>query len=251
VIVLGYLLALIIGLSLGLLGGGGSILTVPVLHYVLHYEVRQAVPMSLVVVGLTSGFGALQHRKAGAVIWSAALAFGPPAIVGALLGAELGLRTSGAVQLAVFAVVMIAAAVSMWAGRALLVGAPGGKAPAPRRSLPLIVLFGALVGVLTGFVGVGGGFLYVPALVLFGGLTMKEAVGTSLVLILLSCIAGFLRYQGSLALDWSAIALFTAIAFLGVAAGTRLTRHVSQDTLRRGFAMLLFVMGALVLTVGR
>jgi uncharacterized membrane protein YfcA len=251
VIVLGYLLALIIGLSLGLLGGGGSILTVPVLHYVLHYEVRQAVPMSLVVVGLTSGFGALQHRKAGAVIWSAALAFGPPAIVGALLGAELGLRTSGAVQLAVFAVVMIAAAVSMWAGRALLVGSPGGKAPAPRRSLPLIVLFGALVGVLTGFVGVGGGFLYVPALVLFGGLTMKEAVGTSLVLILLSCIAGFLRYQGSLALDWSAIALFTAIAFLGVAAGTRLTRHVSQDTLRRGFAMLLFVMGALVLTVGR
>ena len=250
-IVLGYLLALIIGLSLGLLGGGGSILTVPVLHYVLHYEVREAVPMSLVVVGLTSGFGALQHRKAGAVIWSAALAFGPPAIAGALLGAELGLRTSGAVQLAVFAVVMIAAAVSMWAGRALFVGAPGGTAPAPRRSLPLIVLFGVLVGVLTGFVGVGGGFLYVPALVLFGGLTMKEAVGTSLVLILLSCIAGFLRYQGSLALDWSAIALFTAIAFLGVAAGARLTRHVSQDTLRRGFAMLLFVMGALVLTVGR
>jgi len=251
VIVLGYLLALVIGLSLGLLGGGGSILTVPVLHYVLHYDVREAVPMSLVVVGLTSGFGVLQHRKAGVVVWSAALAFGPPAIGGALLGAEIGLRTSGAVQLAVFALVMIAAAVSMWAGRALLSGVSGGTTPAPRRSLALIVLFGALVGVLTGFVGVGGGFLYVPALVLFGGLTMKEAVGTSLVLILLSCIAGFLRYQGSLALDWSAIALFTAIAFLGVAAGARLTRHVSQDTLRRGFAVLLFLMGALVLTVGR
>jgi len=251
VILLGYLLALIIGLSLGLLGGGGSILTVPVLHYVLRYEVREAVPMSLVVVGLTSGFGALQHWKTGTVIWSAALAFGPPAIVGALLGAELGLRTSGAVQLAVFAGVMIAAAVSMWAGRSLLARAPAGTPLPARRSLPLIMVFGSLVGVLTGFVGVGGGFLFVPALVLLGGLTMKEAVGTSLALILLSCIAGFLRYQGSLALDWSAIALFTGIAFVGVAAGARLVRHVSQDTLRRGFALLLFVMGALVLAVGR
>ena len=248
---LGYLLALVIGLSLGLLGGGGSILTVPVLHYVLHYEVRLAVPMSLVVVGLTSGFGALQHRKAGAVNLPAAAAFGPPAILGALLGAEIGLRTSGELQLAVFAVVMIAAAVSMWAGRAMLSRAPDRTSPPKRRARPVIMLVGAAVGALTGFVGVGGGFLYVPALVLLGGLSMKEAVGTSLVLILISCIAGFLRYEGSLSLDWSAIALFTAIAFVGVAAGTRLAHHLSQEALRRGFAILLLVMGVLVLTVGR
>lgn len=250
-ILVGYLLALLIGLSLGLLGGGGSILTVPVLHYVLQYDMREAVPMSLVVVGLTSAFGALQHRKSGTVMWSAALAFGPSAIVGAFVGAELGLRASGALQLAVFAGVMIAAGVSMWAGRSILAGASDGSKRPARRSLPLVMLVGALVGVLTGFVGVGGGFLYVPALVLLGGLTMKEAVGTSLVLILLSCIAGFLRYQGSLALDWRAIVLFTTIAFVGVAAGARVVRHVSQDALRRGFALLLLVMGTLVLTVGR
>jgi uncharacterized membrane protein YfcA len=251
VTVLGYVLALFIGLSLGLLGGGGSILTVPVLHYVLHYEVRVAVPMSLVVVGLTSGFGALRHRKTGAVSLSAAAAFGPPAILGALLGAEVGLRTSGALQLAVFATVIIVAAVPMWAGQSLWADASTGGAPRGRRPLPLIVLVGAMVGTLTGFVGVGGGFLYVPALVLLGGLAMKEAVGTSLVLILLSCIAGFLRYQGSLVLDWRAITVFTAIAFVGVAVGARLVRHVSQQVLRRGFAVFLFVMGALVLTVGR
>jgi uncharacterized protein len=110
---------------------------------------------------------------------------------------------------------------------------------------------GAAVGVLTGFAGVGGGFLYVPALVLLGGLPMRQAVGTSLALILLSCIAGVVRYHGSLVLDWRAIALFTGIALVGVALGTRLSGRVSQTVLRRGFAVLVLVMGALVLSVGR
>src|SRR5690242_5028521 len=118
-VVLGYALALLIGLSLGLLGGGGSILTVPVLHYVLGYGVKAAVPMSLVVVGLTSAFGAVQHWRGGTVNLRAAVAFGPPAIVGALLGADLGLRVTATVQLTVFAVVMLAAAVSMYFGAAL------------------------------------------------------------------------------------------------------------------------------------
>lgn len=247
----GYLLALLIGLALGLLGGGGSILTVPVLHYVLRFDVREAVPMSLVVVGLTSAFGALQHRRHGTVDLRSAVAFGPPAVVGALLGAELGLRSSAALQLLIFAVVMIAAAVSMWAGQGLLARRSGPDRPAGRGPLVLILLLGGLVGVLTGFVGVGGGFLYVPALVLLGGLRMKDAVGTSLVLILLSCIAGFLRYEGSLTLDWRAIGLFTAIAFVGVAIGSRLARNVSPELLRRGFAAFLLVMGAIVLLVGR
>src|SRR6185369_6933636 len=112
-IFLGYALALLIGLSLGLLGGGGSILTVPVLHYVLGYEVKSAIPMSLVIVGLTSGFGAANHWRAGTVSWRAALSFGPPAVVGSVLGAELGLKVDPAVQLIVFGLVMLAAAVSM------------------------------------------------------------------------------------------------------------------------------------------
>jgi len=255
-ILLGYALALLIGLSLGLLGGGGSILTVPVLHYVLGYPLKEAIPMSLVVVGLTSGFGAIGHWRARTVRWHTALAFGPPAIVGAILGAELGLQVDATTQLTVFAVVMLAAAVSMLRGGGGIAGIAGiASGPAaPRidtRPLPFITLIGALVGVLTGFVGVGGGFLYVPALALLGGLAMKEAIGTSLVLILLGCSAGLVRYLGRHDLDWRAIALFTGIAFLGVAAGSRLVPYVSQQALKRGFAVFLLVMGALVLALGR
>lgn len=248
--VLGYGLALLIGLCLGLLGGGGSILTVPVLHYVLGYPVKEAIPMSLVVVGLTSGFGAIGHWRAGTVRWRTALGFGPPAIVGAILGAELGLHVEATTQLTVFAVVMLAAALSMLRGRAGIATAASG----PReesRPLGFVTLIGALVGLLTGFVGVGGGFLYVPALAVLAGLAMKEAIGTSLVLILLSCSAGLVRYSGNLDLDWRAIALFTGIAFLGVAAGSRLVPYVSQQTLKRGFAVFLLIMGALVLALGR
>jgi uncharacterized membrane protein YfcA len=242
-ILLGYTLALMIGISLGLLGGGGSMLTVPVLHYVLGYEVKAAIPMSLVVVGLTSGFGALHHARSGTVRWRTALGFGPPAIVGAVLGAELGLQVDPAVQLAVLGVVMLGAAVGMLR-RANL------AAPDQAQPLPFITLAGALVGLLTGFAGVGGGFLYVPALVLLGGLVISEAVGTSLVLIVLSCMAGFLRYLGQVALDWQAVALFTAIAFLGVALGSRLVPRVPRPALQRGFGFFLLGMGALVLLRG-
>ena len=247
-IVLGYALALLIGLSLGLLGGGGSILTVPVLHYVLGFPVKEAIPMSLVVVGLTSGFGAISHGRAGTVHWRSALAFGPPAIVGAILGAELGLQVSARIQLTVFAIVLLAAAASMLRG--VMASEPASPRH-DRKPLPFITLVGALVGVLTGFVGVGGGFLYVPALTLLGGLTMKEAIGTSLVLIVLGCSAGLVRYFGHLDLDWKSMALFTGLAFVGVAVGSRLVPYVSQRALKRGFAVLLLVMGALVLAIGR
>jgi uncharacterized membrane protein YfcA len=247
-IVLGYALALLMGLTLGLLGGGGAILTVPILHYVLGYPVKEVIPMSLVVVGLTSGFGAISHWRADTVRWRTALAFGPPAIVGAILGAELGLHVDATVQLTVFAVVLLAAAVLMLRGTV----ASGPAAPRnDKRPLPLIPLVGGLAGLLTGFVGVGGGFLYVPALALLSGLAMKEAIGTSLVLILLSCSAGLIRYSGHLDLDWSAIALFTGIAFLGVAAGSRLVPYVSQQALKKAFAVFLLVMGTLVLARGR
>ena len=245
--ILGYALALLIGLSLGLLGGGGSILTVPVLHYVLGYSVKEAIPMSLVVVGLTSGVGVLLHAKDAQVNWRAALAFGPPAIVGALLGAELGLRSAAVVQLAVFAVVLVAAAISMLRPRGDGARPVYGESSRPARRLPFVTLIGALVGVLTGFVGVGGGFLYVPALVQLAGLNVKEAVGTSLVLILASCAAAVVRYHGPLTFDWGAIALFSGIAFVGVFTGSRLAKHAAQPALRKGFAVLLLVMGGAVL----
>ena len=243
-IILGYTLALVIGLMLGLLGGGGSILTVPVLHYVLGYDVKAAVPMSLVVVGLTSGFGAINHWRAGTVNWRSALGFAPPAIIGSVLGAEIGLRVDATIQLTVFAVVMLVAALSM-------LRPVRGTEPRKIRPLPLVTLVGAAVGVLTGFVGVGGGFLYVPALTLLAGLAIREAIGTSLVLIMVSCLAGVLRYQGALALDWRTLATFTAVALVGVTVGSRLVPHVSQQILRKGLAIFLLGMGSFVLLRGK
>jgi uncharacterized membrane protein YfcA len=246
--ILGYGLAIVIGLILGLLGGGGAILTVPVLHYVLGYPVKVAIPMSLIVVGLTSGFGVVHHARAGKVRWRSALGFGPPAIVGAVLGAELGLRVDSAVQTGVLAAVLLLAGVAMF--RQSPAGAASDRSPPPRHWTPFITLIGAAVGILTGFVGVGGGFLYVPALTTLLGIPMKDAIGTSLVLIVLSCTAGFLRYLGEVRLDWQAIGIFSALAFIGVAAGSRLIPYFSQQALKRLFAGLLLAMGTLVLMRG-
>lgn len=252
--VLGFALAVVIGLSLGLLGGGGSILTVPVLVYILQHSVKQAVPMSLVVVGTTSLFGVLSHHRARNIRWDAALAFGPAAVIGAFAGGKLGLAVSSRLQLTVFAILMLAAAVSMYVGPGFWMrGAAGPEAAetAPRRPLALIVILGALVGVITGLVGIGGGFLYVPALVLLGGLSMHQAVGTSLFLIVLSCASGLASYLGAVDLPWARTAGFTALAIVGVLAGSTVVTRVSQRALRRAFAMLLVVMGVLVLVKPR
>ena len=203
---LGLALAALIGLSLGLLGGGGSILTVPILVYVLGFEAKEAIAASLVVVGATSLFGALGHWRAGRVRPRTALAFGLVAMLGAFAGARLAGLLSGTLQLAVFAVVMLAAAVSIFRGRA------EGDESAPPRPLPLIVLAGLAVGVLTGVVGVGGGFLIVPALVLLARLPMKQAVGTSLVVIAMNSAAGFTGYLGRVPIRWGFLLAFTAVA---------------------------------------
>jgi len=242
---LGFGLAFVIGISLGLLGGGGSILTVPVLVYVLHYPMKEAVPLSLVVVGVTSAFGVGHHHRAGNVEWPATLAFGPAALAGAFAGGRLSVLVSSRFQLTIFAVLMIAASASMFFGPRLPV--EGAAAPRRRRAWPLLMFLGGLVGVLTGLVGVGGGFLYVPALVLLGGVAMKHAVGTSLTLIVMSCVAGFASYLGRVVIDWRAAALFTALAVIGVLVGSRLVRRVSAAELRRAFSILLLVMGVLVL----
>lgn len=244
---LGFGLAVVIGLSLGLLGGGGSILAVPVLVYVLHFSMKQAVPMSLVVVGATSLFGAVSHQRHRNIRWDAAIAFAPAAMAGAFLGGRLGGAASSRLQLTVFAVLMLAAAASMYFGPALWSGAREEEPPAPRRPPALVALLGLGVGMITGFVGIGGGFLYVPALVLLGGLMMRQAVGTSLVLIIVSCLAGLLGYLGRVSIPWAATAIFTGLAVAGVLAGSALAQRVPQARLRRGFALLLVLMGVLVL----
>ena len=245
--VLGFGLAVVIGVLLGLLGGGGSIMTIPVLVYGLQVPMKEAVPMSLVVVGVTSLVGAAGHHRRGNVRWDAVLSFGPTAIIGAFAGARLAHFVSSRAQLLIFGCLMLAAAVSMYFGPALWQGSADAGTVPPKRPFPVIAALGFMVGMLTGLVGVGGGFLYVPALVLLGGLAMTDAVGTSLILIIASCLTGFVSYLGTIALDWRATGLFTGLAIVGAVIGSRLVKSVSQSALRRGFAVLLVVMGLLVL----
>jgi uncharacterized protein len=242
------LLAALVGLALGLLGGGGSILTVPIFVYVLGFGAKEAIAMSLAVVGVTSAFGAVGHWRSGNVNARVALLFGGVAMAGTYLGARLAVFFSGAAQLVLFAVVMLLAAWFMFRDRRPE-PPPGG--PLPVMSVPLIVIEGLAVGVLTGLVGVGGGFLIVPALVLLGRLPMRQAVGTSLVVIAMKSAAGFAGYLGQVEVQWAWMAAFTAVAVLGIVAGTRLVQRVPQAALKRGFAVFLVVMGVFILVQNR
>ena len=254
--ILGAGLAALIGLSLGLLGGGGSILTVPVFVYVLGFGAKQAVAMSLAVVGAVSLFGAVGHWRAGNVRLRIALAFGSVAMVGTYAGARVSVLLSGAAQLALFALVMLVAAVFMFRGNAgeSLVPAPAAQDAQPShgpRRVPWILLEGLAVGVLTGLVGVGGGFLVVPALVLLAKLPMKQAVGTSLLVIAMKSVSGFLGYAGQVEIQWGFMAGFTAVAIAGILLGSRLIRFVPQHALQRAFAVLLVLMGGFILYQNR
>lgn len=251
--ILGLALAALIGLSLGLLGGGGSILTVPIFVYVLGFGAKESIAMSLAVVGATSLFGALSHWRAGNVNLRVATIFGVVAMAGTYLGARLAVFFSGAAQLALFAVVMLLAAVFMFREKKPEPAAAAAAAHGGAKDMPigLIVLEGVLVGILTGLVGVGGGFLIVPALVLLGKIPMKQAVGTSLLVIAMKSAAGFLGYLGQVEVPWGFMALFTAVAIAGIFLGTYLVKFVSQDALKRIFAVFLVVMGVFILYQNR
>jgi uncharacterized membrane protein YfcA len=254
VLVLGLALAALIGLSLGLLGGGGSIITVPVLVYVLGFAAKPAIAMSLPVVGVTSLTGAALHWRLGNVQLRTALVFGLFAMAGAFAGARLSVFLSGAAQLALLGIVMLAAAIAMLRGNR--VGGTGSNDVArvkdtatPRAAIMALVAIG--VGILTGLVGIGGGFLVVPALVLLARVPMREAVGTSLLVIAMNAASGFAGYVGTVDFDWSFLAKFTAVAAIGAIGGTLLVNRVPQATLKRAFAVFLLVMGGFVLYSNR
>ena len=249
-LILGIALGALVGLALGLLGGGGSILTVPIFVYVLGFGAKEAIAASLAVVGATSLFGAVGHWRAGNVNLRVAAIFGAVAMAGTYLGARLAVFFSGAAQLTLFAVVMLLAAWFMFRPRPVR-EEPHGSTAADRMPLGLIVAEGIAVGVLTGLVGVGGGFLIVPALVLLGRVPMKEAVGTSLLVIAMKSAAGFAGYWGQVDVRWGFLALFTLVAVAGILAGTRLVRHVPQAALQRAFAVFLLVMGSFILYQNR
>ena len=247
--IVGFALAVLIGMALGTLGGGGSILTVPVFVYVMGFDAKDAIAMSLPVVGTTSLVGALGHWRHGNVDRRAVLAFAPLAMLGAFAGARLATRVSGAFQLALLGIVMFAAGVLMLRDGGRL-HEPPTPAGGPRRYLVLTAT-GLCVGVLTGVVGVGGGFLILPALVLLAGVPMKRAIGTSLLIISLSALTALAGYHGQATLSWRIVVLFTALAIVGTLVGTRIARRVPARGLRRAFGVLVLILATFLLYQNR
>jgi uncharacterized membrane protein YfcA len=238
--------AIAIGLSLGLLGSGGSILTVPVLVYLVGQDEKVAIAGSLFVVGSIALAGGLQFLRAGFIQWRSVLMFGVPGMLGTYLGAVLAAYVSGVMQLALFSLVMLVASWLML--RPLDLQHAAGR----ERAAWKIAGDGVAVGVITGLVGVGGGFLIVPALVLLGGLSMHHAVATSLVIIALKSYSGFYKYldvleKQDLSLDWPVLGLITLLGIAGSIVGSRLARKVHQDRLKRWFGYFLIVMGIYIL----
>lgn len=239
--------ALGVGICLGLLGSGGSILTVPVLVYVLHRPEKVAIAEGLAIVGGIALIGAAQHARRGKVSARAVLAFGLPGMAGAFAGSLLSKHIPGAAQLTLFALVMLAASWAMLR--------PKKQSPQLEEGRPhtlRLVAAGLGVGALTGVVGVGGGFLIVPALVLLGGLPMHRAVGSSLAIIFLNCLSGFVKHTGvirdlGMTLDWQVIGLFVAVGAAGSIAGSALASRLNQRVLRRIFGVFLVLMGLFIL----
>ncbi|WP_407664909.1 sulfite exporter TauE/SafE family protein [Mycolicibacterium moriokaense] len=232
-----------VGVALGLLGGGGSILTVPLLAYVAGMDAKQAIATSLLVVGVTSAVGAVSHARAGRVQWRTGLLFGAGGMTGAYLGGMLARFIPGSVLLIGFAVVMIATAIAMLRGRRSNIES------VDVQGFPVVkaVSEGVVVGLVTGLVGAGGGFLVVPALALLGGLPMPVAVGTALTVIAMNSFAGLGGYLSSVQIDWAMALTVAAAAVIGALIGAKLTAMVNPEALRKAFGWFVLGMSAVIL----
>lgn len=238
--------ALAIGLSLGLMGSGGSILTVPVLVYLVGQDEKLAIASSLAIVAIIAAAGSLAYVHKRLVEWRHVLMFGIPGVLGTYFGAWSSQFVAGSVQLALFAVVMLVASLMMLKPMEVV------DASAPPRAAWKIGLEGTFVGTITGFVGVGGGFLVVPALVLLGGLAMRRAVGTSLVIISVNSSTGFFKHldllhEQGIALDAQVIVVISVLGVLGIIAGARISDRLPQARLKQYFGIFLIATGAFIL----
>lgn len=243
-IALPFFLTVLVGVTMGLLGGGGSILMVPILRYVSGLEARDAITTSLLVVGLTSLGALVKHAQAGRVRYRMGLLFGAGGMAGAFLGGKAGGLVDGRVLLVLFALVMLAA------GTAMLRPRKAATSQAERDSkLPVVrlLLASTLVGSLTGLVGAGGGFLIVPALVLLFGLPMEAAVGTSLLVITLQSASALVGQLGHVQPSWGLGLGLGALAIAGSLVGERAGRRVNPQTLRKAFGVLVLVMAVVML----
>lgn len=233
-------LSVLVGVSLGLLGGGGAILMVPLLVYVAGQSPNDAIATSLLVVGVTSVVAVISYARAGQVRWKVTAIFGVAAMAGAYAGGLLSHYIPGSVLLVMFAVVMIGAGVAMLRPRT------AAAEDHPLRPVRAVML-GAVVGVISGLVGAGGGFLLVPALALLAGLPMPSAVGTSLLIIAMQSFAGLGGHLASVGIDWPVAGMITAAAVIGALIGAPLAERIPPERLRSLFGWFVLLMAGFVL----
>jgi uncharacterized membrane protein YfcA len=254
----GYLASILIGISLGLIGGGGSILTVPVLAYLFHIDPVKATSYSLFIVGITSMVGSVSYFKKGLVNIKTAVVFGIPSILAVFLtraylipsipdniiSIEKITITKSILLMLIFAILMIFASYSMIRKEKLR---PETTSQKQKFNYPLIFIEGLLVGTLTGLVGAGGGFLIIPALVILSKLPMKEAIGTSLVIIAAKSLIGFWGERGESSVNWSFLSIVSAFAIIGIFIGIALSKKINGEKLKPAFGWFVLVMGIYII----
>ncbi|MBD2441268.1 sulfite exporter TauE/SafE family protein [Nostoc sp. FACHB-110] len=251
--IVGHLLAACIGVSLGLIGGGGSVLALPILVYVMGIPAKSAIAMTLVIVGTVSLLGIIPHWRAKNVNFKTALIFGSATMLGAFLGSKIAILpfVTATFQMLLFALMMLFAAVLMIRRSSQPVTTDHQLAlyqpPVCKYCWLWLMTEGLGVGVLTGLVGVGGGFAIVPALVLLGNVPMKQAIGTSLLIIVFNSVAGFLGYVGHVSLNWNLMLSFIVAASVGTVFGAYLAQFVPAHKLQKSFGYFLLAVAALVL----
>jgi uncharacterized membrane protein YfcA len=245
--------ALVIGLTLGMLGSGGSAITVPILIYMVGHGAKESIAESMAIVGLISIVAAIPYAKSKQIDWRSVWYFGIPGMLGTFVGAWLGGIASEELQLLVFGGVLLAAAYSMLRKPSDSAKQNASDPDALHRSPVLkIATEGTVVGIVTGFVGVGGGFLIVPALVVLARLPMRLAIGTSLVIIAMKAGIGFAKYEHYLlshemSVNWETISAFTMIGVMGSFAGGLLNARLNQQVLKQVFAGFLILLGGFVI----
>ena len=258
--IVGYICAIFIGLSLGLIGGGGSILTVPVLTYLFGKSAKEATMYSLFIVGVAASFGAIKMLKKGLVDFKTGAVFSIPALASIsfaravlvpaipkeIFSVGTFTLTDNIAIMILFAVVMLKASVSMIKGR----GALEQKTCETEKNYSVIMVQGVFVGLLTGTIGAGGGFLIIPALVLLAKMPMKTAVGTSLMIIAVNSLLGFgvdVITNDTYQVDWKFLSVFASIAVVGIFVGSFLSNYISGEKLKKSFGWFVLVMGCFIL----
>lgn len=241
---------IVTGLVLGIFGSGGSIVAVPALLYLLNQGPKEAIAMSLGIVAVTATISAIDNWRHGNVNLRVSAVFGLFGVIGTYAGARLGVVTPAVVQLVLFALVMYAAAWKMLKKKpagGLKANEPAPDEPVFGKRMAHVAVHGIVVGVLTGLVGVGGGFLIVPALVLLSGIPIRQAIGTSLAIVAAKSYAGFAGYVGAIPINYSLMGTFTGVTVVSSLVGTRVARKMHGESLTRGFAWFLVLVATYIL----